>query len=243
MTFLQLCQRAVVECGVSGTISFVTGQTGSLGRIVNWVAEAWLDIQVEHDDWDWMRAPLLSSGSVLTGGFAFQTVAGQWSYPIGNGAGTVGIGPTRFGNYDRWSFRCSTTAQGFLDETQFGEDIPYQAWRDGYMLGANRLLQTRPTVVAIGSDQSLNLGPPPNGLYTITGDFFVSPTRMVMEPDVPPGLPDRYHMLIVYGAMRKYAGYEAASEVMERGTREYTRMMRHLEVARLPRMDFAGALA
>jgi hypothetical protein len=41
-------------------------------------------------------------------------------------------------------------------------------------------------------------------------------------------------MLIVYKAMIKYAGYESASEVWQRGTAEYNLMFNQLEAARLP---------
>ena len=46
--------------------------------------------------------------------------------------------------------------------------------------------------------------------YTITGDYFRSPTEMVADGDLPTGLPAQFHMAIVYLAMTYYAGYEAA---------------------------------
>ena len=60
---------------------------------------------------------------------------------------------------------------------------------------------------------------------------------------MPLGLPVRFHMLIVYRAMMKYGGYEAASEVMERGATENARMYAQLLSVRAPRMSFGGALA
>jgi hypothetical protein len=89
MNFLQICQRTAVECGVaSGTaiqtaLPTVVGATGSLGRIVGWVNDAWTDICMDHDDWDWMH-----SSSLLGAGASFQTLAGQASYPLGTTAGT-----------------------------------------------------------------------------------------------------------------------------------------------------------
>jgi hypothetical protein len=248
------------------------GATGSLGRIVNWINDAWTDIEMDSDEWDWMR-----SSSILGSGVAFQTVNGIYSYPLAAGTGdfttdfstdfltasngTCGIPESVFGKWDRDTFRCFTTATagdfssdfntdftnnapsgGFSDE-MFLDEIPYDSWRDGYMLGAMRRVRTRPVVIAVGPDQSLCLGPPPNGNYTITGDFWIAPSVMASDTDVPIGLPSRFHMLIVYRCMLKYAGYESAPEVFERATQENNGMYAQLMAARAPRMAWGGALA
>ena len=97
--------------------------------------------------------------------------------------------------------------------------------------------------IAVGPDQSLCLGPPPNGNYTITGDYWMAPSLMVADTDVPLGLPTRWHLLIVYLAMLKYGFYESAGDVLQRAQAERDRLYRQLEAGRLPRMGFAGALA
>jgi hypothetical protein len=125
----------------------------------------------------------------------------------------------------------------------FLDDIPYDAWRNDYMLGAQRQVRTRPVVIAVGPDQSLCLGPPPNALYTVTGDYWVAPSLMALDTDLPAGLPKRFHMLIVYDAMKKYAGYESAPEVYARGTEESARMKARLFAVRGPTVGFGGALA
>lgn len=258
MNFLALCRRALIECGVASNqaatsaLPTVVGATGSVGRIVGWVADAWTDIQMEFDDWDWMR-----SSTLLGGGASFATVAGQASYPLGlssgdfsgdfggdlgGSAGTAGVDPERFGKWDRDTFRSFLTTAGFQDEMDLDE-IPFDTWRDSYMLGSQRSVQTRPVAIAVGPDQSLCLGPPPNGLYTVTADYFLAPSEMVLDADIPVGLPTRFHMLIVYQAMIKYAGYESAPEVSQRGSSESARMYAQLRKARAPRISFAGALA
>jgi hypothetical protein len=286
MNFLQLCQRAAVECGVASgsaikiALPTTVGATGALGRIVNWVNDAWTDVQMDNDEWEWMRA-----SSLLGSGVAFTTVAGKYSYPLAGGAsggdfssdfssdfattggvatdGTVGVAVDSFGKWDRDTFRCFTTSVssgdfssdfssdfstgsggggGFNDE-MFLDEIPYDAWRNAYMLGAMRRVQTRPYVIAVGPDQSLCLGPPPNALYTITGDYWVAPTEMSADTDVPAGLPTRFQMLIVYRTMMKYAGYESAPEVYERGSQENAGMYAQLLAVRAPRMSWSGALA
>lgn len=263
MNRLQLCQRLMLECGISGTLASTINQTGEFNRVVTWIDQAWNDVQTQHDDWDWMR-----SSNVLGAGASFPTVAGQASYQLGTGTGKVGIETDNFGKWDLGTFRVYTTSltqyldtetgliitaedgspiatfisdTGFLDET-FLDSIAYDAWRDAYMFGAQRQVQTRPVAAAVGPNKSVCLGPPPNGNYTVTADYFVAPSAMATDTDLPAGLPKQFHMLIVYGAMKMYGRYEAAPEVKAGGDEGWTKMLAQLENTNMPRMEFTGAL-
>lgn len=236
-TYLDLCQRAAIECGVAGTISTTANQIGSLGRIVNWVADSWSDIQMDHDDWEWMR-----SSNILGAGISFATVLGQMSYPLGTGAGTVGVAVDNLGKWDRDTFRIQTTSVG-VGSQSFLADISFDAWRNGYMFGAQQSARSRSFVSAIGPDQSINLGPPPTAGLTVTGDYWVAPSEMVSDTDIPTGLPVRFTMLIVYRTMLKYSGYESAPEVYARGKEENDGMYAQLQAVRAPRISWGGALA
>ena len=243
MNFLAIARSAAVECGVAGSQSIntalptVVGATGSLGRIVGWVNDAWTDVQMDQDQWFFMR-----SSSILGQGVSFATIAGQASYPLGIGAGTVGVATDSFGSWDRETIRSFTTTVGTNDEIRLGE-VGFDLWRNAYMSNANRNVRSRPTVYAVGPDQSLCLGPNVNGLYTVTADYFVAPTEMVADTDVPTGLPERFHKIIVYRVMAKYGRFEAAPEVYERGMEENAGMYAQLLRARAPTISFGGALA
>ena len=213
------------------------GQTGNLSRMVSWIDSAWEELQTEHDDWAFM-----ASRTHLGNGAMFNTVAGLASYPLGTGAGTSGVTAATFGKWDRDTFRNYTTSIGQTNE-MFMDEISYDAWKDTYLFGANRNVQTRPNVIAIGGDESLCLGPPPNGLYTVTGDYYTAPTVMAADADVPQGLPNHFHMAIVYKAMTYYAGYEAAPEVFQRGAAGYSLLLSQLEALKLSPITFGGALA
>lgn len=262
MNRLQLVQRLALECGETPPTT-TENQTGDALRLVTWIDQGWENLQTEHDDWDWMR-----SSNILGQGCSFQTTAGGFTYQLGAGVGKVGIDPAVFGKWDLETFRCNTTLQvgilttedgfyittedgvpiatgtqtgGFQDET-FLDMIPYDTWRNAYMLGAMRTVQTRPVAVAIGPNKSVCLGPPSNGQYTVTADFFFSPSAMTGDSSEPVGLPKQFQMLIVYDAMRMYAGYEAAPEVMSRGDLGWTKMLAQLESTNMPRVEFEGAL-
>tara|TARA_R110000868_G_scaffold319759_1_gene580702 strand:+ start:5254 stop:5964 length:711 start_codon:yes stop_codon:yes gene_type:complete len=236
MDFLELCQRTSRECGASGAMTTTVDQVGTFQNIVDWVGTAWEDLQTQHDDWWWMRSSNLNGA-----GMSFTTVSAQSAYPLGSGAGTVGVTAANFGKWVKDSFRCYTTTVGFSNELPL-DQISYDVWRNAYMMGSMRSVTTRPVVIAEGPGKALFLGPPPNALYTITGDYFTAPSVMSDDTDEPTGLPDQYHMLIVYKAMESYGMFEAASEVVTRAQKESRKYLNRLEVLQLPTVHFAGAL-
>lgn len=237
MNYLQLVQRLARECGASGAITTLVDATGQNLRLKTWVDQAWSEIQTKHDDWTWMR-----SSNLLGAGVSFTTVAADYDYPLGTGSGTVGVEVDDFGKWAADSFRCYTTTVGINDEAAL-DSITYDQWRDGYMFGAQRSVTTRPTVVAIGPNETVVIAPPPTASYTITADYYVAPSTMTDDDDTPTGLPLQFHMLIVYLAMTYYAGYEAAPEVLDRAQAGYGPMMRRLERLQAQPVLTAGALA
>ena len=57
MTFLELCQRLQRETGTGGSaMTEVTGHTGALQRIVDWINSAYKDIQNKWLDWKFLWA-------------------------------------------------------------------------------------------------------------------------------------------------------------------------------------------
>lgn len=221
MNFLQLAQKLRQKCGGSGTgPATVVGQTGESKDFVDWINEAWLLIQAHESNWKWMRKP-----------FSFTTTAGKNFYLPSATVGETGITDlAKYHDLDSW--RCYLTATGRTDE---GFLVPwhYQLWRDAYDFGANATLQDRPSVFAIrDNDRAIMLGPIPNDVYTITGEYQSVPTELADDTDVP-GLPDRFHMAIVYRAMMLYAKQEAAQEVYADGEEEFNKMLAALRIDQL----------
>jgi hypothetical protein len=246
VNFLSLTQAAVAECGASGTVITTTlNQTGENLRFVNWVIQAWTEIQNANDEWGFMRSSYLLSGSTPAGvGTTFPTTANLANYPLGTTSGTTCmVAPASFAKWDEWSFRNYSTVNPLKQDEIFMDPISYDDWRDAYMLGSLRQVQTRPIAVAIGPDMSVCVGPPSNGSYTIEGDYWVAPQIFANDADTPQGLQIQYHMMIVYKVMMKYAGYEAAPEVLSRGQEEYVPMFLQLAAKFGPRLQEAAALA
>lgn len=224
MNFLQIINRVRTNCGVSGpALTTAQNLSGESLNIANWTNEAWLDIQAQRTNWEWMRKTA-----------TFSTVTSQPQYTIAQ------IGLTDFGAWARDTFRNYDTSVGLSSEI-FMEYIDYDAWRDGYEFGALRQTQTRPTVITIGPDKSIGLGPFPISGYTVLGDYYSVPTEMAADADIP-DLPTQFHLAIVYRAMMAYGQYESAPEVYNRGAVEFDKWMRRVYADRLPEVVVPGAL-
>jgi hypothetical protein len=223
MNFLQLVQKTVEKCGVSGSVAAVTGQRGELLRMINWVNEAWLDIQLSQPQWDWMRED-----------FSFETTSGQREYT-----------PTQAGVplLTRWhldTLRTYKTAEGVAGE-QFLVDWDYPVFRDTYMLGTP--ITGRPMLFAVKPRGSnLLIGPVPDGIYTVRGEYQQKPIELVLATDIP-AMPSEYHMVIVHAARVKYAAYENAPEVMAEAARDFDRLMTKLAMTQLPTISSGEPLA
>lgn len=225
MNFLQLCQRTREKCGISGSgPAAVTGQSGEMLRVINWVNEAWMEIQNSRTNWMWMR-----------GEFTFNTVAAQQAYT-----------PTEAGvasTHSHWwmdTLRIYRADVGVNDE-QHLHQTDYANFRDVYQFSAR--MNGRPTAVAMRPwDQALLLGPVPERIYTVVGEYQKKATEMVANADVP-SLPSQYHMLIVYEAMTKYAAYEAAPEVMAGVQTSYDEIKAALYGNQQPGFSLGGPLA
>lgn len=211
----------ILECAISGTMTTTVDQTGEFLRVTTWVNQAWVDIQTERQTWTFMRSSQLNGGGV-----SFATVSGQAIYPLGTGLGTVGVAGSAFDSWLGRTFRDQTTTSGVQDQIPLSL-ISYDAWRDGYSMGAMQTVTTRPVAIAVGPENEICVGPWPTSVYTLTGDYYRAPALMTANSDTPTNLPSQYQMMIVWRAMRDaYGEYEAAPEVLSRATKNYRRIDR-----------------
>ena len=228
MTFLELCQRAVSECGApDGALpSTVVSQRGEALRFVNWVNNAWLDIQNLHgENWKFMRATA-----------SFTTVEGQPTYTPAE------CNATNFGYWYRDTFRCYNTVAGITGEI-FMSYLDYEAWRNTYMYGGFRETRTQPTDMSVAPNESICLGPYPAEGYTVYGDYNTVPSLMAVDGDLPGLLPTQFHMVIVWAVMKNYGAYESAPEVYQRGENEYNKLLALLRRNQLAELLGADAVA
>ena len=235
-TFLQLAAETRRECQMSGTgPSTVLAQTGRLGDVVAWVANAYTEIQAKHTDWRWLRAP-----------FTFNTVADTDTYAYTACTDTLTSATiTRFAAWlpndtDGTPVFKRYLTSGGVGNQSFLIFLPWGEFRYLYKTGSQTNQQ--PIHFTIDPQNNLVLGPQPDAIYTITGDYERSAQVLAADSDTPE-MPSRFHQLIVYEAMKKYAGSTAAPEVMFRATGEGRRLWRALERDQLPKISRARPLA
>lgn len=235
-TFLQLCKYTCRECGVAGgesAISAVTSQTGELSRIVGWVKDASIEIDNRHTDWRYLRH-----------GFTVNTVEDDDTYAYGDITDTTSSAVIdRFSHWFLNDFR--DPPKIFLTSSGVGTQnwmiwTPWENFKTIYRIGTQN--SGYPVHITIDPQNRIVIGPKPNGIYTITGDYYRSAQVMDADDDVPE-FPAQFHMLVVYRAMESYGFHESAPEVLAKGQKYGNRMMRALENNQKPAFRMAGPLA
>lgn len=241
MTYLQLVQMLAEKCGAVAPTT-VLNQTNEALRLVNWIGDAWNEVQSISTQWKWMRND-----------FSFQTIvdANKNAYPPTNdGLGGPYVGLTDHAAWHKDTFRLYRTSVGRAGEV-FLKNWDYANWRDVWGFGVNATLLMRPIVWAERPrDLAIVFGAAPDAIYTVSGEYQRKPSIMTMDADVPGvvatsdrGLPDRFHRIIVYRAMMMYGAYEAAPEVRGEGQQNYSTMLSALKTAQLPQFSLGGPLA
>lgn len=231
MNFLQLVQKLHQKTGGAGAApTTVIDQVGESADYVSWVQEAWTLIQAEEQYWKWMRKEA-----------NFQTQAGKSFYLPSATAGETG-----YDDVAMWlendSWRCYKTATGRSDESYLVW-WDYQIWRDTFDFATQAAITQKPTVIARrDADNALLFGNTPDDVYTVTGQYQSTPADLELDADVP-GLPARFHLIIVYRAMMLYGKFEAAPEVIEDGREEYDKLMSALRTDQLDEIGFGAPLA
>jgi hypothetical protein len=79
-------------------------------------------------------------------------------------------------------------------------------------------------------------------VYSIRGEYQKAARPFLSSSEIP-SLPEEYHLLIVYGAMKKYAFYENAPEVAVSADSMYNSMLTRLLMNQSPQIDLGCPLA
>lgn len=229
-TYLELCVDLRGEAVDSGSgPSAVTGQSGELARYVKWIKDGWVDIQNSREDWKWMRKS-----------FTVQTVASDGEYAYGDCTDTVtAVAIARWARWYKHEFKCYLTSSGVGAEGQ----LIWTEWdqfRRKYRYGTQN--DGPPVHVSQDPTGKFCLGPKPDGIYTVSGDYQIGPQVMTADADEPE-MPSRFHRLIVYEALSRYGGHRVAPEAIMRANAEGGVLRNALEMDQLPPMESGPPLA
>jgi hypothetical protein len=227
-TFLELCKDLVMEAGISGSgPTTVVSQSGEMGRVVSWIAKAYLELQDKKANWDFHRTD-----------FSSPLVIGTTTYTA------LALTPalTDHGNWAIDTFRCYNTTTGLNDE-KWMTFIPWQTFRDAYLFSANRNVQGRPMRFTVRpEDKAIVTFPIPDDTYTIEGEYFKRAQKMTVDTDQPL-FPSQYHAILVWRALMFYGAFEGAPEVYAHGSSEYLKLLSVLENDQTPEVKTGPAMA
>lgn len=209
----------------------VIAQTGGHARAVSWIDTAYTELQ-GRTRWRWLR-----------GSFTLTTVSGQESYVNTEAIDDItSSGLTRFGE---WRFKDAINLPRiYLQATGTGGEywltyIPWDQYQAIYRIGG--ITNSAPSHITISPDNKIHLGPTPDDVYVISGEYEKSAQELTLDADTPE-MPSDYHMAIVYLAMEDYGFFNSAEEVLIRGKQKARRMIRRLENNQAPAMGMAGPM-
>ena len=206
-TFLQLCQAARRACAISGTgPSVVTGQTGILEKLVEWVQLSDMETQSRWLDWDFMH-----------GSFSEPTIVGVADVTA----------PADIGLWDEQSFYLDSTTASYKKL----EPLAYADWRERFRNGVKT--NQKPSFVVITPSNDLKLEAPPDDIYTLTADYWKKPVKMVANIDTSM-IPEEYERIIIARAKIMYAEDQGAGEVLVSAQVEFDDLLDKLEAKYLP---------
>jgi len=208
VNYLQLVQRLKSEAGRSGAApTTLVGLASGDQRLANWVADAWLEVQRRRQDWDWMR-------KTITGPLIIE----QLAYRADEIDAEAELVARWMPETDDYTVRVQGPgAERPGDLCQ----LDYEDFQARYI--ARTATPGAPQYWAEGLDKKLLVGPAPDiDGYILSADYMARPTALTADDSIP-GMPEEFHMLLVWRALVEVGGFDGAPEVEARG-RKNTRM-------------------
>jgi hypothetical protein len=223
VNYLQLAQAVYREGGISGNITSTQNQNGEALRVAQWVALAYKEILNDQGMiWNFLHKSArvrLSAGHGIYKFSDFNLVQGvQW---------------------DTHSMRVAVN-QDMSDET-FCVHMRYPEFRDFWQFSSRRQTKGRPLNVAVDTETHLCVAPIPDQDYFMTLQYLIEPDALSQDDDVPV-LPNRFHMAIVWRALRHYGMFESAPEVVVRADAALKDIMQQLENDQSPEVIVGAPL-
>lgn len=211
MNFLALCQKVRSEAGITGTgPASVTGQSGILARIVNWVQQSNLAIQLKNRDWQFLFNEV--SGTL---------VAGTYQYLPAD------LGMTQVAN--------SRGIDLAVINGKELEVITWQQYRDAIRAYGKQSDSGTPRFITVSPHGKIYLYPNPDEAITINIDFYQRPVDMTNNTDTSV-IPDEYHWVIVWQSVMHYALNEEDDALYVKAEIEFNRLFTQMGRDYLPEM-------
>lgn len=191
MNYLELCQATVDEVGLSGQIGSVLNQRGDFARIVRFVKTACQQLEGKWINWRFLH-----------GTHKFDTAVGVNEYPVPEAL-----------NLRQWEL-----CNAFLDKLQI--DVIYSDDKIQYkkdLLAED--YEGRPEKIIIENNNTLRTIGIPDEVYPVQVEYYRRATVLVNDTDLP-AIPEQFHEIIVFEAVRRYANYDEAPELKQQAVEQ-----------------------
>ena len=212
MNLLELTQTVARFSGTVDPRSITTAANsrGRIRTIVEFVREAWLEIQNEASQWRFLTRALPDTTTLVAGIPAVTAESlipsevdlwAQW---------LLGSGATRTVPLSVWPLATNETPENRSAE----RDLDILGWNDfrqSYRVGVQAETPTmgQPRVVAIDPQDRLQFWPHPDQDYRLAGTYRRLPQELVADETIPIILPN-HHMVIVRAALLKLYRHDEA---------------------------------
>lgn len=235
MTFLDLVQQLADETDAASQPETTEGSLGKEARdLVRWTKQAWRDIQMRHGGrWRWLQRK-----------WTLETVASTSVYEYGDA--TDDDAATAIVRFGSWFLNDEDAPPKiYLDSAGAAAQrwliyVPWEYFQQIYQIGTQN--EGAPIHITVDPQDRIVLGPTPDDVYVIQGDFFRSAQVLALDDDEPE-IAEDFHDIIVYHALEKYGYQQVSQEALARAAKEGRRMLRQLEARQLPPFRTAGPLA
>lgn len=243
MNYLALVRRLAQEMNaelygnISGVAVTPPGSYGSstehIRRLVDWIAQAWLEIQNDQPEWLFMQ-----------GNVSIPLTLGQSEYDVSALANTE-IGSTAFDEIIPYTAGVESRYIWAVDTNQ----SPNQKFKCYYIPHELFMGELDRFTAPVGNPSAYTVKPdgtlvlresPPAANWTLNFQYRKLPQTLAVDADTPTGLPDKFHMLIVYWAMVEHAEFDEGDKQARRGWRNYRRMLNKLRLEQLPDWTVPG---
>lgn len=204
MNVIEICQRIHREAGFSGTgPTSLSGNVGQHQHVVDWLQQVWIELQNEHP-WKWMRK---TKQFTLTSGKGNYTLADLTLRSTDDEKNALG----------RWYMKRAhiwKTSEGY-DSHGWLRFLSREQWNYHYRYRS--VSDDTPQFWTILDDRSVQLVPAPSSSdWTVALDYFRRPYKWkedTTDDSAVPDLPEEYHMLLVWLALRNETIHDEALNV------------------------------
>jgi len=217
-TYLSLCQQASRDMGLQGGgMASTVSRQGMNQRIVEWVRDSWVDVQMLRQDWLFMDVP-----------FTLDVATTMKEYALGL-AGLANISMVK-----------TTLATAYKNsEGKVAEAIlPYEQSFDKYLKTYD--IGDKPAGklagYTIAPSGNLIVFPTPDTNYTIRGRGRSTIQTLSLDADII-NLHDEYTDIIKWAAVMKFASDQEAPSLYQASKVEYDRILAFMSMTQLPKIQ------